>query len=457
MSLSSKAKSRPLGLFGVSGICFGVALFTFVSCSLFPFRSTPEYFVTVKAGRLIKGEQVYAFTGANLWYGMYLGSPGRTGDRARLLRELDTLASHHIRNLRILGASEQSYIRWAMKPALQNAPGVFDDSLLCGLDFLLDAMHQRGMRAVVYLNNYWEWSGGMAQYNVWAGDGRGVDPEDSTFGWPAYMEYSASFYGNGKATALFRSFLRTIVGRENTENGRRYAEDPTIMAWQLANEPRPGTVSAKGEANIPAYNRWLSETAAYLHQLDTNHLVSTGSEGIVGSLLKPEYYFAAHNVPQIDYLTFHLWPMNWHWFDAYQPAATYATAESLSVDYIQQHLLLARWLGKPIVLEEFGFPRDSLKIDRGTSISWRNRFYERVLSLIADSAAAGAPVAGSNFWGWGGLAARRNVDGKWREGDPLMGDPPQEPQGLYSVFGSDTTTIRIVEENGKRMQGVRKN
>ena len=35
----------------------------------------------------------------------------------------------------------------------------------------------------------------------------------------------------------FKQYVRAIVTRNNTVTGRRYCEDPTIMAWDLANEP----------------------------------------------------------------------------------------------------------------------------------------------------------------------------------------------------------------------------
>ena len=54
-----------------------------------------------------------------------------------------------------------------MVPALMTSPGEYDGSVLDGLDFLLAEMGKRGMRAVMVLNNFWQWSGGMAQYVSW--------------------------------------------------------------------------------------------------------------------------------------------------------------------------------------------------------------------------------------------------------------------------------------------------
>ena len=117
------------------------------------------------------GGKPYYFTGANIWYTCYLGSSGITGDRSRLKKELDTMVANGITNLHMLAASEQSSMQRSVKPAIQISAGICDDSLLVGLDFTLAEMAKRHMHAVLYLNNYWEWSGGMAQYMVWSWGG----------------------------------------------------------------------------------------------------------------------------------------------------------------------------------------------------------------------------------------------------------------------------------------------
>jgi mannan endo-1,4-beta-mannosidase len=63
-------------------------------------------------------------------------------------------------------------------------------------------------------------------------------------------------------------------------------------------------------------------------------------------------------------------------------------------------------------------------------------------------------VAGSNFWSWGGYGMPQHEDARWRPGDPFVGDPPQEPQGLNSVFASDTTTLNLIHEHAKRLRAI---
>lgn len=414
----------------------------------------PEGFVTVKGSQLIYNGKPYFFAGANLWYGCYIGSPGRTGDRPRLIRELDSLVANGVQNLRILAASEESSIKRSVRPAIQSRPGVVDDSLLAGLDFLLAEMAGRRMHAVLYLTNYWEWSGGMAQYNVWADGGEGVDPEDPSREWGAFMDFSARFYGNLRANAMYRDYIRELVLRTNSVNGRQYAADPTIMAWQLANEPRPGSLGPEAEAQLPVYLEWINNTAEFIHSLDTNHLVSSGSEGTVAFRWSPDVYLQAHRSKCIDYLTVHCWPKNWDWFDPARGEETLPIAEEKSIAYFNAHVALARLLGKPLVIEEFGLSRDSGVCASGSPVKARDHFFTTLLSAVYDSARAGAPVAGTNFWGWGGEGRGKNADDLWRPGDPFVADPPHEPQGYNAVFNSDRTTLAIISEHALKMKNL---
>ena len=433
-------------------LCF--ASLVFGSCSLLSVFGERDDFVRVRGTQLFHNDDPYYFAGTNMWYGCYLGSTGSTGDRPRLIRELDSLKLYGVTNLRVLAASELSAIKMSVKPAIQIAPGVVDDSLLTGLDFLLAEMAKRHMHAVLYLGNYWEWSGGMSQYNVWTG-GKTVDPEDTTQGWGAFMDFSATFYSNPAAMIMYDNYVRLIVTRKNSVNGRIYSEDPAIMAWQLANEPRPGRDGGPGSKNLDVYFRWIDHAAMFIHSIDKNHLVNAGTEGVVGTLQSDDYFLKAFQTPSIDYLNLHLWPLNWGWFNPEHWEETLPSTETKAVAYIGRHLALARTLGKPIVMDEFGLGRDGGAILPGTPTKARDEYYRLIYRVIEDSARSGAPIAGTNFWAWGGEGYARHPDGLWKIGDPYVGDPPQEPQGRNSVFVSDTSTLRIIRGHAYWMKKLK--
>lgn len=414
-----------------------------------PGSSAQSGFVTVKGRHFELDGRRYYFAGANLWYGMYLGSPGPSGDRARLTRELDQLASQGVLNLRVLAISEASALKRSVTPAVIQEPGRIDETLWEGLDFLLDEMAKRDMKAVLYLNNFWQWSGGMSQYVAWFSGKPVVDP-DVTGDWNAFMDNSASFYGNTQARDVFTGAVRRLVSRKNTVNGRAYNADPTIMSWQLANEPRPGS-DANARPNYTAFVAWIADSAALLKKLAPRQLVSTGNEGWMGTAGDRKLFVTAHAARHVDYLTYHMWAPNWGWFDPKNAAQTHDAAWQKMQDYLDWHIDTANEMGKPIVLEEFGINRDAGAFSPTAKTSYRDRLYTAIYGLLARRAAAGDSIAGSNFWAWGGIGRTRNEDFMWKAGDSFVGDPPQEPQGLYCVFDTDASTIRVIAAHARQM------
>lgn len=390
-----------------------------------------EPFVTVRDGEFMIGDSVYRYVGANLWYGAILASEGH-GDRARLNAELDSLQALGIDNLRILvGGDGDRHIASHIEPTLQKQPGVYDDDLLKGLDYLLVELESRGMKAVLYMNNAWEWSGGYGQYLEWAG--RGVAPVPSETSYPEYMEFVSEFVKNDKAKALFAQHVRNIVGRTNSLTGKPYATSPAIMSWQIANEPR-----AFREENKEALYEWLTSTAQLIKKLDPNHLVSTGSEGHWGCENDLELWTKIHSDPNIDYANIHIWPYNWGWARPDSLNADMARAQENTREYIEKHYNAIKGYGKPVVLEEFGFPRDNMAVGLGTPTTARDEYYRYVFGIIGES----GMIKGANFWGWGGGAVPAHRT--WEPGDDYTGDPAQEDQGLNSVFATDASTLAII-------------
>ena len=149
-------------------------------------------FVKVENGQFIRNGKPYYFVGTNFWYGAILGSQGEAGDRERLVKELDMLKSMGVDNLRVLvGGDGDNGVPLRIEPTLQTAPGVYNEELLDGLDYLLMEMGKRDMTAVLYLNNSWEWSGGYGMYLEWAGAGKSLNNAD--VGYEAYCEFVSQF------------------------------------------------------------------------------------------------------------------------------------------------------------------------------------------------------------------------------------------------------------------------
>jgi mannan endo-1,4-beta-mannosidase len=403
-------------------------------------QSRPS-FVTVSGHRFYADGKPYYFVGANYWYGGLLGleKDGRRGAE-RLRRELDFLKANGVTNLRLMAGAEGAGLINGVRrvgPPLQPRQGEFDESVLDGLDLVLAEMGKRGMKAVVFFSNNWEWSGGFQQYLDW--NGQVPDAlRTRKLTWDEQRDIVSKFYACAPCRESYSKQVALVLNRVNRYSKKRYTEDPAVMAWELANEPRPMRPAA-----AEAYARWIKETAAFIKSKDKNHLVTTGHEGFMGTE-DLKLFEEIHADPNVDYLTIHIWPKNWGWFKGERIEEDFPGVVAKTLDYVGQHLAVAERLGKPLVVEEFGLPRDKHSFDPGAPTTLRDALYERIFALVEKHAASGGHVAGANFWAFGGTA--RPVKGQtfWKEGDEYMGDPPMEEQGLNSVFDGDRSTWKII-------------
>jgi len=417
----------------------------FVSTSHKKPPTPPKGFVTVDGTQFKIDGQPYRFVGTNFWYGMHLGVPEK---RDRLIQELDQLQSIGINNLRIMVASEGPEGEpFRVQPPLMKEPYVYDETLLEGLDFLLTEMKKRNMYGVMVLGNFWHWSGGFAQYLSWLKDKPIPYPSlDGGVSWGIYMSYTYKFYVNTRAKNIYYSFVKKIVTRTNTISDIAYKDDPTIMSWQLANEPKSGF-------RVRAYRKWIRKTAKLIKEHDPNHLVSTGSEGIMSENVfkNRRKNFIKNHSENIDYLTVHIWIQNWMWYNPHKPK-TLDSAQKKAIRYLDKHIKIANEMNKPLVLEEFGIARDRESYDASSTVEQRDSYYQFMFDYLAKNIEDGGPLQGCNFWAWGGIGRPRTPRCVWKTGDDLIGDPPHEYQGWYAVFDTDSTTHKIIKTYNDKFQ-----
>ena len=214
------------------------------------------------------------------------------------------------------------------------------------LDYVLAKAAESKLKVIVVLVNNWRPFGGIDQYLMWYGR----------------QEHHA-FFTAPDVKSAYKAWLAHLITRKNHLNGRLYRDDPTVFAWELANEPRMKDGSAFDRASgwdTQTLTRWADEMSAYVKALDPNHLVSVGDEGFLNGGGEHWAYSATDGVDHraltalrgVDFGTFHLYPEDWG-----------VTAE-WGDTWISDHLRVARELGKPALFEEYG-----LKVERenGTS------------------------------------------------------------------------------------------
>ena len=187
---------------------------------------------------------------------------------------------------------------------------------------------------------------------------------------------------------------------------------------------------------------WLSGSG---NACDAFHQTASSDNGEGACLaMKQALEEAGLSPKDIDYVNAHIWPYNWNWAKQDSLKENIQRSCDNSGEYLKEHVRIAQKLQKPLVIEEFGYPRDGFQFGCATPTTARDEYYDYIFSM----AMGDSTVRGCNFWGWGGEA--RPVHEQWQVGDPYCGDPAQEAQGLNSVFDCDSSTLQIIRKhNGK--------
>lgn len=407
-----------------------------IACPVF----AQNTFVSVKGQQFYRAGKPYTYVGANYWYGGLLSVVKGAAGKKRLQQELDFLKQNGISNLRVLVGAEgkPGNYYYSVAETAQPEQGQYNDELLTGLDYFLQQLSKRNMTAILFLTNNWQWSGGLDQYLQWNGYGQRPLPNTDGYNWDKNKAYTSQFYTCDPCKIALNQYITHIINRTNTLTGVKYTKDATIMAWELANEPRPMMATSND-----AYLKWIASTGNLIKSLDKNHLVTTGSEGDIASEMDASVFKTAHSNQSIDYLTIHIWPKNWSWYKDTAMSTGFNDVLKNTKDYIERHAAIATQLNKPLVIEEFGLPRDGHSFSTQAATFWRDKYYDYILSFLKTN----GPVKGINFWAVGGLG-KGNTEQKywWKPGDDYIGDPPQEEQGLYSVFNTDTSTWQVIRK-----------
>ncbi|MBV9500977.1 MAG: cellulase family glycosylhydrolase [Acidobacteriaceae bacterium] len=258
----------------------------------------------------------------------------------------------------------------AGKPAFNDGPNGLER-----LDRTIALAEKSGIRLILPLVNYWDDFGGMKQYLSWFG-----------------LSGQSQFYRNPSVTQAYRDYAEHLLLRVNTRTGRQYKDEPAILAWELANEPRciadDGRPLPDGADTLTG---WVEEMSAYLKSIDPNHLVAVGDEGYFRRSLAGGH--ALYNgsfgvdcerllgVPTIDFGTCHLYPT----FAGNEDAVEFGG------NWIREHIEAGQRANKPMVIEEYGWKVDSSDTG-GSGTASRDAVFQIWLNQVVQSDGAGALV-----------------------------------------------------------------
>lgn len=204
--------------------------------------------------------------------------------------------------------------------------------------------------------------------------------------------------------ASFKEHISRILTRRNTANGRVYRDDTTILAWDVANEP-PLYDFDHSDAH-----KWLCEVVPYIKSLDPKHLVTIGIMASSAAYDSAGAAYEALNVPGLDFFSFHYYPSDRQApaelcrSDAYLDGLRFRTAQFLQ-------------MGKPVVLEEFGYgSQRELEARMGGEPSESELACWLTVYKKQMDTAFSAGASGVLFWGWG-VPETKTVPLWWKNED----------------------------------------
>src|SRR6266545_3440741 len=172
--------------------------------------------------------QLFRFAGTNNYYLMY---------KSKFMVDdvLNAAAANHFTVLRtwgwldignqdgsnsIRGKADGVYFQYWDPEA--GAPAYNDgDDGLKRLDYVVFKAGQVGLKLVIPFTNNWNDFGGMDQYVRWRGG-----------------QYHDQFYTDPVIRQWYKDWIAHVLNRTNSYTGVKYKDDPTIMTWELGNEPR---------------------------------------------------------------------------------------------------------------------------------------------------------------------------------------------------------------------------
>jgi len=311
-------------------------------------QTAPSSFVTTSGTKFkLNGEDFY-FAGTNNYYFHYKSH--------KMVDDVFTgMNSMGLKVIRIWGFFDgQAQDNTVIQPS----PGTYDESGLLKLDYAIAKAGELGIKLVLPLVNNWDDFGGMNQYVQWFN----ANSHDQ-------------FYTNASIKQAYKNYVSHILNRVNTITGVAYKNDPTIMTWELANEPR-----SQSDTTGNTLVNWASEMSTYIKSIDSQHLVAVGDEGFFNRSGATDWFYNGGEgvdwdrliaLPNIDYGTYHLYPDHWN------------KTPEWGTQWIIDHIEKGNAIGKPVVLEEFGYRNQAT----------RDQVYQTWLSTIEQYNGAG-----SQFW-----------------------------------------------------------
>jgi mannan endo-1,4-beta-mannosidase len=348
-------------------------------------RSDPHNSFVMREGSELelKGKP-FRFAGSNNYYPMYVSQfmVDSLFDKAQasgfdVMRVWGSLVIGHADGTNSIDPSNTSVFFQYWNDSA-DAPAFNDgDNGLKHLDYVVYKAGLDHLKLVLPLVNNWSAFGGIDQYVQWAGG-----------------TFHDEFFTSQTIKGWYKDWILHLLNHVNFYSGIKYKDDPTIMMFDLVNEPRckgsipNGKYPASSTCTSDTLADWAAEMSTFIKQNDHHLLVSMGDEGFLClDKTSPDFTIACTDgvdslkfaaVRNIDVMSLHMYPD--YWTSQQSPKNQNA---DWGTDWIKTHARMAREIRKPVYLGEYGW------LDKNT----RNSVYQQWTDEVVRS-----DTNGSLYW-----------------------------------------------------------
>ena len=308
--------------------------------------AAPAGFVTAVGDALTLDGAPYTFTGMNVYNANNTGGCWNALSDTVLEESLDAIGGQRV-------------IRAWFFQSLATSGGVRD---WWAFDRTLAFAAARGMKVIPTLGNQWGACDGPI-------GGPGVDKDEA---W--YRTGYASATSPGSSVS-YRDWVAEVVDR--------YANDPTVLAWQLMNEAEVKPVVGDGlpcsaEAAL-ILRDFAADVSTLVKSIDPDHLVSLGTIGGGQCGTSFEEYAFVHDLPTIDVCEYH---------DYGPPTAAFSGDE---FNGLAKRIAQCDALDKPLIIGESGIRPSDVN---GTLAGRASTFRAKIEAQLD------AGIDGVLLWAW---------------------------------------------------------
>lgn len=264
-------------------------------CALVQGCASSNDFITRDGHRLMEGEQEFRFAGIHApelhrieddsrglceadprGWGQYFKWP-TAAEQENWIKAL-TYSGHKAMRVYVLSVAtpfdaaceRETHV---LPPAIKGGLPRLNEAAMVHYDRMIALADKHDLRLILPFIDHWKWWGGRDQLAAFYEE-KGEDLHDI----------------DSKTYAAYLNIIKQVITRRNTVTGRLYRDEPAIMAWETGNELKEST------------EPFVRRTAAFIKQLDPNHLV------IDGTYLKVNDFSLSD--PNIDIISNHFYTTN---------------------------------------------------------------------------------------------------------------------------------------------------